>query len=132
VVRTEYGVIHLDGRAGETRVVTGFEEKPELPYIVSMGVYVIQPEALAHVEANQHLDLPELVTRLLGAGAQVGAYVYDGYWLDIGRHEDYEKAILEFEQVKPLLMDEGTASDAPLAADPDRPAGPAPANTVAG
>ena len=31
VVRTEYGVIHLDGNAGETRVVTGFEEKPELP-----------------------------------------------------------------------------------------------------
>ena len=43
VVRTEYGVLHLDGNAGDTRVVTGFEEKPELPYIVSMGVYVIEP-----------------------------------------------------------------------------------------
>ena len=43
VVRTEYGVIHLDGNAGETRVVTDFEEKPELPYIVSMGVYVLDP-----------------------------------------------------------------------------------------
>ena len=116
VVRTEYGVIHLDGNAGETRVVTGFEEKPELPYIVSMGVYVLEPEALEHIEANQRLDLPDLVQRLLEANVQVGAYVYDGYWLDIGRHEDYEKAILEFEQVKPLLMNEKTANEPPATA----------------
>ena len=50
---------------------------------------------------------------LLEASAQVGSYLYDGYWLDIGRHEDYEKAILEFEQVKPLLMDESTANERP-------------------
>ncbi len=113
VVRTEYGVIHLDGNAGETRVITGFEEKPEIPYIVSMGVYVIEPAALEHVEADQRLDLPDLVQRLLDANVQVGAYVYDGYWLDIGRHEDYEKAILEFEQVKPLLMNETDSQRAP-------------------
>ena len=106
VVRTEYGVIHLDGDAGETRVVTGFEEKPELPYIVSMGVYVLQPEALEHIEANQRLDLPDLVTRLLEADVQVGAYVYDGYWLDIGRHEDYEKALIEFEQLRTMFLPE--------------------------
>jgi NDP-sugar pyrophosphorylase family protein len=129
VVRTEYGVIHLDGNAGETRVVTGFEEKPELPYIVSMGVYVLQPEALKYIKANQRLDLPDLVTRLLGANVQVGAYVYDGYWLDIGRHEDYEKAILEFEQVKPLLMDERAPDEAPIATR-SRPTGHAPADTI--
>ena len=130
VVRTEYGVIHLDGDAGETRVVTGFEEKPELPYIVSMGVYVLQPEALEHIEANQRLDLPDLVQRLLEADVQVGAYVYDGYWLDFGRHEDYEKAILEFEQVKPLLMDERAADEAHGAAR-SLPSGHAPANPIA-
>jgi NDP-sugar pyrophosphorylase family protein len=130
-VRTEYGVIHLDGKAGETRVVTGFEEKPELPYIVSMGVYVLQPEALDHIEANQRLDLPDLVTRLLEANVQVGAYVYDGYWLDIGRHEDYEKAILEFEQVKPLLMDASTADETPATAQSSQPAPSAPAKSVA-
>ena len=131
VVRTEYGVIHLDGNAGETRVITGFEEKPEIPYIVSMGVYVIEPAALEHVEANQRLDLPDLVQRLLDANVQVGAYVYDGYWLDIGRHEDYEKAILEFEQVKPLLMDESTANEPPATSRSSQPASPAPAKSVA-
>jgi NDP-mannose synthase len=131
VVRTEYGVIHLDGDAGETRVITGFEEKPEIPYIVSMGVYVIEPSALEHIEPDQRLDLPDLVQRLLEANVQVGAYVYDGYWLDIGRHEDYEKAILEFEQVKPLLMDESTANERPGTARSSQPAPSAPAKPVA-
>jgi NDP-mannose synthase len=127
VVRTEYGVIHLDGTPGETRRVRDFEEKPELPYIVSMGVYVLEPRALQFIEPGRRLDLPDLVTRLLGAGEQVGSYLYDGYWLDIGRHEDYEKAILEFDQVKPLLMMEGEPK---VSARADRPAGPAAANPL--
>jgi NDP-sugar pyrophosphorylase family protein len=61
----------------------------------------------------------------------VGAYVYDGYWLDIGRHEDYEKAILEFEQVKPLLMNEQTANEPPGTHRSSQPAPTAPAKPVA-
>jgi NDP-sugar pyrophosphorylase family protein len=95
-----------------------------------MGVYVLEPAALEYIEPNKRLDLPELVARLLGVGGQVGSYVYDGYWLDIGRHEDYEKAILEFEQVKPLLMDEKTAEETPATSHSEQPA-PAPADTIA-
>lgn len=100
VVRTEYGVLHLDGQLGATRRITDFEEKPELPYVVSMGVYVMEPRALDYIEAGQRLDLPDLVHRLLAAGEQVGSYLFKGYWLDIGRHEDYERAIMEYEQLK--------------------------------
>jgi hypothetical protein len=57
--------------------------------------------------------------------------VYDGYWLDIGRHEDYEKAILEFEQVKPILMAESTANEPPATSRSSQPAGSAPAGPVA-
>jgi NDP-mannose synthase len=103
-VRTDYGVLHLDGQAGDTRVVTDFEEKPEIPYVVSMGVYVLEPRALDFIDSGRYLDLPELVLRLLGAGEQVGSYLYEGYWLDIGRHEDYEKAIVEFEEFKEIFL----------------------------
>jgi NDP-sugar pyrophosphorylase family protein len=96
-------VLHLDGPAGETRLVSGFEEKPEIPYIVSMGVYVLEPHALDFVEEDVHLDLPDLVLKLLEAGESVGSYLYEGYWLDIGRHEDYEKALIEYEQLRPLF-----------------------------
>jgi NDP-mannose synthase len=89
-VQTDYGVLHVDGGIGPTRRVTGFEEKPVVPYTVSMGVYVLEPRALDYIEPRRFLDFPELVWRLLDAGEPVGSYLFDGYWLDIGRHEDYQ------------------------------------------
>lgn len=100
VVRTEYGVLHVGEDLGDTQRVTGFEEKPEIPYVVSMGVYVMEPHALDFIEAGVRLDFPDLVLRLLDAGEQVGSHLFEGYWLDIGRHEDYEKAIVEYESLK--------------------------------
>jgi NDP-mannose synthase len=109
VIRTEYGVLHFDEQKGNMFSVSGFEEKPEIPFVVSMGVYVLQPRALEFIERGQYLDLPDLVLRLLAEGQQVGSYLYDGYWLDIGRHEDYEKALLEFEQLRPMFLPEREA-----------------------
>lgn len=105
-VRSDYGVLRLDGEAGKTRVVTGFEEKPETHHVVSMGVYAMEPRALDYIDRDAHLDFPDLVLRLVEAGEPVGSYLFDGYWLDIGRHEDYERAIEEFGEIKPMLMRE--------------------------
>jgi NDP-sugar pyrophosphorylase family protein len=111
VVRTEYGVLHLNNTGvGETSDVVGFEEKPELPYIVSMGVYVMEPAAVEFIDAGKPLDLPDLVLRLLAAGEQVGSYLFEGYWLDIGRHEDYEQAIREFESIQAELSTRPSAT----------------------
>jgi NDP-mannose synthase len=103
-VRTEYGVLHVDGRNGETDRVTGYEEKPELDYTVSMGVYVIEPRALAHVPAGRRFDIPDLVLALLQAGEPVGSHLFEGYWLDIGRHDDYEQALADYETILPRLL----------------------------
>jgi NDP-mannose synthase len=103
VVRTEYGVLHVQENAEETQPIVGFEEKPELPYVVSMGVYVMEPRALDYIDPGAHLDLPDLVLRLLENGERVGSYLFEGYWLDIGRHEDYERAIREYESLKAEL-----------------------------
>jgi NDP-sugar pyrophosphorylase family protein len=104
VVRTEYGVLHVDGRQGETDRVTGYEEKPELPYTVSMGVYVLEPRALAHIPRGRRFDIPDLVLALLDAGEPVGSYLFDGYWLDVGRHDDYEQALIDYELILPRLI----------------------------
>ncbi len=111
VVRTEYGVLHLDGEVGQTRRILGFEEKPQIEYIVSMGIYAMEPRALDYIEAGEHLDLPDLVLRLLEGGEQVGSHLFEGYWLDIGRHEDYEKAIEEYEGIKHELHPGATVGD---------------------
>jgi NDP-sugar pyrophosphorylase family protein len=88
----DYGILHLDGARSSLRRVTGYEEKPEIASSVSMGIYVLEPEALSYIPPETHFDFPDLVHALLNAGEAVGAYLYDGLWFDIGRHEDYELA----------------------------------------
>ena len=98
-VRSDYGVLHLGGEAGSTRLVTGWEEKPEQSHVVSMGIYVVDPAVCALVPQGGRMDIPDLVLALMGDGKPVGAYPYDGLWLDIGRHDDYELAIAEYEKL---------------------------------
>jgi NDP-mannose synthase len=106
VVRTEYGVLHVGDERGDTRRLVAFEEKPELPFLVSMGVYAVDPRVLQFIDRGERLDLPDLAQRLLDADEAVGTFAFDGFWLDIGRHEDYERAIREFQEVEPLLLRE--------------------------
>ncbi len=50
------------------------------------------------------LDFPDLILRLLDAGENVRAYRPDAYWLDLGRHDDYELAMREFESMRDRLI----------------------------
>jgi NDP-sugar pyrophosphorylase family protein len=108
-VETDYGILHTDGRRGPTHAVTGYEEKPTFHYRVSMGVYALEPAAIAHIPDHGSFDVPNLALALLADGEPVGSYEHDGYWLDIGRHDDYERAERDAETVLPLLL--GTEED---------------------
>ena len=55
------------------------------------------------IKPGEPLDFPDLVQRLLDDGRPVGSYVYDGYWLDIGRHDDYAQAVQDYDQVVAAL-----------------------------
>jgi NDP-sugar pyrophosphorylase family protein len=103
-VKSDYGVLKLDGHKGRTRRVTAFREKPETDHSVSMGVYIVDKRVCDYVPWNTHFDLPQLVWRLLEAGERVGSYNYDGFWLDIGRHEDYIAAVEQYEHLKSALL----------------------------
>ena len=107
-VQIDYGVLDLaPERGARCAAVTGYDEKPSIDYVVSMGVYIVSPEVLHYVPAGEHLDIPDLVLRLLDAEQGVGSYLYDGFWLDIGRHEDYEQAIAGYDSVMAELMPTG-------------------------
>ncbi len=93
-ISTDYGVLLLDaGGKGKGVRVVGYEEKPEFSSMVSMGVYVLEPSAIQYIPRDEVFDFPELVQTLLSEGLPVGAYEYEGLWLDIGRRDDYERAI---------------------------------------
>jgi len=70
---------------------------------VSMGVYAVEPRALDFIPPDRAFDFPDLVHALLDAGEAVAAYPYDGLWFDIGRRDDYERAILAWENGDPRL-----------------------------
>ena len=93
-VKIDLGVLEL----GDDDRVTGYREKPELFYEVSMGIYVFEPRVLEFIEPGQYLDFPDLVLRLIGAGLKVSAYRTNCLWLDIGRPDDLAEARSKHEQ----------------------------------
>jgi NDP-mannose synthase len=87
--------------------VTNYVEKPTLTYEVSVGVYAMEPAVLEHIQPGERLDLPDLVLRLIAAGAEVHAYRFSGTWFDIGRPDDYTAASEHFERRRDELLPDG-------------------------
>lgn len=91
-VKIDLGVIETDAQNQLVRYI----EKPSQQYRVSMGIYIFEPAVLRHITAGERLDFPELVDVLLQQGEKIMGYPFEGYWLDIGRPDDYERASEEF------------------------------------
>lgn len=92
-VRIDFGVLET----GENNELVEYIEKPTMHYRVSMGVYVFEPRILDYLEPKKYRDFPDLVKQLIDSGERVNSYPFSGYWLDIGRHDDYARAIEEFD-----------------------------------
>jgi len=102
-VRIDFGVLKSD--SGNR--VTEYIEKPTMHYRVSMGVYVFEARVLGFLEPGQHMDFPDLVKLLIGRGEHVGSYPFAGYWLDMGRPDDYARAVEEFDSRRRDFLPEG-------------------------
>ena len=99
-IKIDFGVPEVDADNN----IIGYTEKPEIEYLVSMGVYVFEPRVLEYIRPNEYLDFPDLIKELISNGETVKVYVYDGYWLDIGRPNDYERANKEIDEIYPKLF----------------------------
>jgi NDP-sugar pyrophosphorylase family protein len=102
-VQVSLGVLEFDDPS-DPQLLTGYVEKPTMHYQASMGVYCFRPDAVEHIEPNVRLDFPDLVLRLIERGEQVRALPSEAYWMDIGRHDDYEQAQDEFDTLKKRLL----------------------------
>jgi NDP-sugar pyrophosphorylase family protein len=102
-IQVSLGVLRFGDEDDPTRL-TGYDEKPAIDFTASMGVYCFAPRALSFIKPGERLDFPDLVLRLIAAGEVVRAWPSDDYWLDIGRHDDYEQALEEFERVRDRLI----------------------------
>ncbi len=99
-VNIDLGVIHAD----KDFRIDSYTEKPTLNYLVSMGMYVFEPEALAHIKRGEYLDFPDLVKMMIASGQKVVAFPFDGYWQDLGRPDDYEQASIDFDSMRSKFL----------------------------
>ena len=80
-------------------LIQRIDEKPVHTSLISAGVYVLSPEALAHVPADSFFDMPTLFESIIAGNMRAATYKVHGYWLDIGRAPDYQKANADIDSV---------------------------------
>lgn len=85
-----YGVVKISNND-----IKDIEEKPMQKFLVSAGIYVLEPEVLKYIKKDVYLDMPNLIKRLLDKKLKINSYILQDYWIDIGRLEEYEKAIID-------------------------------------
>lgn len=90
-VDIDLGVIEM-----RDQLFHNYIEKPTYKFDVSMGIYAFKKSVVSQIPRGGKLDLPELMLKLKRLGKTIGCYSRDYYWLDIGRADDYEKALEVF------------------------------------
>jgi len=98
--KVDYGILHMD----ERNVLCGFEEKPELDYIVSMGIYAASKEIVTYIPSDTYYGFDHLMKQLIRMKKEVAVDRFYGYWLDIGRPEDYQTATECFEEERERFL----------------------------
>lgn len=86
-MQVPFGVVEC-----EDMRITGVREKPSLSFFINAGTYLLEPSACDYIPEGQPFDMTDLIQKLLQAGHRVVSFPIMEYWLDVGRHEDYQKA----------------------------------------
>lgn len=86
-VNIPYGVFELDGSK-----IKGIMEKPSYNYFANAGIYLFKKSVLDHIPDDTFFDATDLIMKLVEMNKKVIRFPITGFWIDIGKHEDYKKA----------------------------------------
>lgn len=86
-IKVPYGVFKLDGRN-----IKGITEKPTINYYANAGIYLINKELLKLIPDNEFYNATDFMDKLISSGYKVIRYPISGYWIDIGQHDELERA----------------------------------------
>ncbi|GAB3218828.1 nucleotidyltransferase family protein [Algoriphagus aestuariicola] len=92
--KVPYGVLETDGHQ-----VVSILEKPTYSFRISGGIYALSPSALELIPRGNFFDITDLMEGLLRKKRSVVAFPIEEYWLDIGQHQDYEKANIDYKDL---------------------------------
>jgi len=98
-VKIDFGVLHYDGKGHLSR----FQEKPTLDFDVSMGIYCINRSAIESLPRGVSYGFDDLMIDGLAKQQRIDVRPFYGYWLDIGRPDDYEYADENFHELSARL-----------------------------
>ena len=87
VVKVPYGVFNLEGRN-----IKGVTEKPTISYYANAGIYLIKKELLKLIPENKFYNATDFMSSLINNNYKVIRYPISGYWIDIGQHDELERA----------------------------------------
>lgn len=88
-----YGVLRTEGVE-----VKSVDEKPVLRHLVNAGIYLVSAKVCSLVPAGEPFDMTDLIDRAIAEGLRVISFPLREHWLDIGRTEDYARAVSQFGQ----------------------------------
>lgn len=95
-VDVPYAVLEVN----ETNSVKSLKEKPRYTYYSNAGIYILKKSLLNMIPADQFFDITDLMDRVIEMNLNLVTYPINGYWLDIGKHEDFKKAQEDIKHIK--------------------------------
>lgn len=95
-VDVPYAVLETD----EGQRVKSLKEKPKYNYFSNAGIYLLKKEVLNMIPKGSFFDITDLMERILEMNLNLVTYPINGYWLDIGKHEDFKKAQEDIKHIK--------------------------------
>lgn len=87
IVKVPYGVFNLEGRN-----IKGVTEKPTISYYANAGIYLIKKELFKLIPENKFYNATDFMSSLINNNYKVIRYPISGYWIDIGQHDELERA----------------------------------------
>ena len=100
--KIDYGVLEIDNSYS----LRDFKEKPCVDFEVSMGIYMMNKNILSFIPDDCYYGFDNLMLDLLKAKREVKVINHSGYWLDIGRPDEYIQATEEFEEKRSIFLND--------------------------
>jgi dTDP-glucose pyrophosphorylase len=94
-VSIPYAVLETSGGK-----IKSFKEKPTYTYYSNGGIYLMKKEMLNYIPMDTFFNATDLMEELIKKNLKVISFPFSGYWLDVGKHEDFEKAQIDIKHIK--------------------------------
>jgi NDP-mannose synthase len=96
ISKIDFGVIEVN----DSNKIIGFKEKPEYEFDVSMGIYCLNKKVIDSLKKNEFYGFDNLMIDGIQNKSDFFVSVHDGFWLDIGRPDDYDYCNENFDSIK--------------------------------